>query len=187
MLNRSIQVNEWFISTLETNLFDQFSGKTGMATFNSQQAKAINLMQTLCRSLDAKPSENDMADNPKQLKIDLMPHQKSALTWMIWREDQKPKGGIFADDMGLGKTMSMIALVVKKRYDEAAENAEQSSESSESSNDEDEDESKDKKTSWVAKGSKSRKYFQSVTLLHITIDSVKKVHTKNLLLSKCLA
>ncbi|KRY10312.1 Transcription termination factor 2 [Trichinella patagoniensis] len=49
-----------------------------------------------------------------------MPHQRQALTWFLWREKQNPKGGILADDMGLGKTLSMISLVMYKKFNRDA-------------------------------------------------------------------
>lgn len=63
------------------------------------------------------PSEADEEVDPKCLKrsVTLFPHQKQALAWMLWREYQKPAGGILADDMGLGKTLTLLALVAKHR------------------------------------------------------------------------
>lgn len=132
-----------------------------METFNNQQSMALTCMKNLCASLDVKPHENEMAENPKELKVELMPHQRSALTWMLWRENQRPKGGILADDMGLGKTMSMISLIVKKRFSEEAESSTQSSDSS----DDDDDDAANNKSSWIAKGASSSK---SITFSSIT-------------------
>lgn len=55
--------------------------------------------------------------------------------------------------------MSMISLVVKKRYDEKEnENSNQSSGSSDDEeDDEDEPKPKDNKPSWISKGSPARK------------------------------
>ena len=49
-----------------------------------------------------------------------MMHQRQALAWLKWREQQTPPGGVLADDMGLGKTLTMISLVlsdVQRRKD----------------------------------------------------------------------
>ncbi|XP_063069061.1 transcription termination factor 2 [Engraulis encrasicolus] len=69
----------------------------------------------LHKSLETCPGPDTQAKDPKGIKVDLLPHQKRALAWLLWREDQKPCGGILADDMGLGKTLTMIALILAQK------------------------------------------------------------------------
>ncbi|CAB3361018.1 Hypothetical predicted protein [Cloeon dipterum] len=59
--------------------------------------------------------EDASDDGPRGLEVELLPHQKRALAWALWRECKHPKGGILADDMGLGKTLTMIALILRSR------------------------------------------------------------------------
>ena len=68
-------------------------------------------------SLESMPAEGDEEEDPKGLKsnVTLFPHQRQALAWLLWREKQKPNGGILADDMGLGKTLTMISLILKSK------------------------------------------------------------------------
>ncbi|XP_073906772.1 transcription termination factor 2 isoform X1 [Castor canadensis] len=72
----------------------------------------------LHRSLESRPGETAVAEDPAGLKVPLLLHQKQALAWLLWRESQKPQGGILADDMGLGKTLTMIALILAKKNEE---------------------------------------------------------------------
>ena len=86
-------------------------------------------------------SETEVAD-PKEVKTSLMPHQRRALAWALWRETQTPSGGILgellhflnnttlilhfivtADDMGLGKTLTMLSLILagRERYRSSGE------------------------------------------------------------------
>lgn len=73
-------------------------------------------------SLESCPTEDTEVQDPKGIKVELLPHQRRALAWLLWRETQKPCGGILADDMGLGKTLTMIALILsQKKKDEKLE------------------------------------------------------------------
>ncbi|XP_016399133.1 transcription termination factor 2-like [Sinocyclocheilus rhinocerous] len=73
-------------------------------------------------SLESCPTEDTESPDPKGIKVELLPHQRIALAWLLWRETQKPCGGILADDMGLGKTLTMISLILsQKKKDEKLE------------------------------------------------------------------
>ncbi|NXE05817.1 TTF2 factor, partial [Lophotis ruficrista] len=75
-------------------------------------SEAINHLH---KSLESCPTEQTVAEDPSGLKVPLLLHQKQALAWLLWRESQKPCGGILADDMGLGKTLTMIALILAQK------------------------------------------------------------------------
>ncbi|XP_047371763.1 transcription termination factor 2 isoform X2 [Sciurus carolinensis] len=74
----------------------------------------------LHRSLESRPGETVVAEDPPGLKVPLLLHQKQALAWLLWRESQKPQGGIL-DDMGLGKTLTMIALILTQKNQEKSQ------------------------------------------------------------------
>ncbi|XP_063992969.1 transcription termination factor 2 [Diachasmimorpha longicaudata] len=88
-------------------------GKKALETFEREQALTVETLKSFHGSLNSRPGEEEQAEEPRGLKISLMPHQKHALAWMSWRENQHPPGGVLADDMGLGKTLSMISLVLR--------------------------------------------------------------------------
>ena len=59
-----------------------------------------------CRSLANCPTEDTLDDNPEDLRVSLMTHQRRALAWMRWRETQTPSAGI------LGKTPSFLCIIL---------------------------------------------------------------------------
>ncbi|XP_011671534.1 transcription termination factor 2 [Strongylocentrotus purpuratus] len=77
-------------------------------------ARYTKALQGLEQALETRPSEETEADDPSHLEVTLMPHQKQALAWMLWREAQEsPCGGILADEPGLGQNETVISLVIK--------------------------------------------------------------------------
>jgi transcription termination factor 2 len=67
--------------------------------FINQKTEITDRFKSLFDSMKAMPSETAMPPETKNLTTDLMDHQKYAISWMLWREQQKPRGGILADDM----------------------------------------------------------------------------------------
>ncbi|KAL1922392.1 uncharacterized protein VTP21DRAFT_9931 [Calcarisporiella thermophila] len=72
-------------------------------------------IQDLLKSVPSEPVEvfDSSEINTKDLLVQLLPHQRMGVSWMLDRE-KKYSGGILADDMGLGKTIQTIALVLSK-------------------------------------------------------------------------
>lgn len=140
----------------------KFTGRVGLKNFNEQKCMTMERLKDIHGSLDTCPSINEMATDPTDLKIPLMPHQRHALKWMEWRENQKPRGGILADDMGLGKTLTCIAHVLA--YQELKENRESASHSNVESTDDDDEEKEEvnmtsKSKGWSSKGRRDCKFF----------------------------
>ncbi|XP_075574907.1 transcription termination factor 2 [Pelecanus crispus] len=94
------------------NLYGGRMTEERIRAVHSATSEAIN---DLHKSLESCPTEQTVAEDPSGLKVPLLLHQKQALAWLLWRESQKPCGGILADDMGLGKTLTMIALILAQK------------------------------------------------------------------------
>ncbi|KAH8383260.1 hypothetical protein KR009_007599, partial [Drosophila setifemur] len=155
--------NEWEwddLSAAVNQIKPVHTGTQGMATFNNQKAMTLDSLKGLHGSLKDCPGPNVLAEDPKGLKVTLMEHQKHALAWMAWREQQSPRGGILADDMGLGKTLTMISSVL------ACKNRQGSGEGDEpeSTDDEGDPSKKPKSTGgWSSKGRKD--FYKGGTLV----------------------
>jgi transcription termination factor 2 len=72
---------------------------TNQKTFTKQKSKITDRFKSLFDSMKTMPPETELHGNPNYFTTDLMDHQKYAISWMLWREQQKPRGGILADDM----------------------------------------------------------------------------------------
>ncbi|KAM6419642.1 transcription termination factor 2 [Pluvialis apricaria] len=94
------------------NLYGGRMTEDRIRAVHSATSEAINHLH---KSLESCPTEQTVAEDPSELKVPLLLHQKQALAWLRWRESQRPCGGILADDMGLGKTLTMIALILAQK------------------------------------------------------------------------
>ncbi|XP_011191517.2 transcription termination factor 2 [Zeugodacus cucurbitae] len=143
------------LSAAVNKMHPTHTGKQGLATFNAQRELTVERLKDIHSSLKSCPTEDVLAEDPVGLRVTLMDHQKHALAWMNWRENQKPRGGILADDMGLGKTLTMISLVLasKNRLEEEGGNK----------SDDDESETEDENEGWMSKG--RRDYYPGGTLV----------------------
>uniref|UniRef100_A0A1B6EVV9 Transcription termination factor 2 n=1 Tax=Cuerna arida TaxID=1464854 RepID=A0A1B6EVV9_9HEMI len=121
-------------------------GKKAMETHRIQQSLTLDSLRVLHKSLENCPTEDTIVTDPKGLLVELLPHQKHGLAWLLWREKEKPSGGILADDMGLGKTLTMIALILKSNEENGDDKEKDKSDDSES----DEEDS-----NWLSKNRKT--------------------------------
>ncbi|KAG8989917.1 DNA repair protein rad16, partial [Tulasnella sp. 427] len=62
-----------------------------------------------------KPATPEKAEQPKDLKANLLPFQQESLFWMRKQERGIWKGGCLADEMGMGKTIQTLALLSSDR------------------------------------------------------------------------
>ena len=51
-------------------------------------------VEQLHSAMQSRPTSETEVPDPEELKTSLMPHQRRALAWALWRETQTPSGGI---------------------------------------------------------------------------------------------
>ncbi|NXC46282.1 TTF2 factor, partial [Penelope pileata] len=103
------------------NLYGGRMTEDRIRAVHSATSDAINHLH---KSLESCPKEQTVAEDPSGLKVPLLLHQRQALAWLLWRESQRPCGGILADDMGLGKTLTMVALILTQKQVKAEKKSE---------------------------------------------------------------
>ncbi|XP_050731244.1 transcription termination factor 2-like [Eriocheir sinensis] len=91
-----------------------YGGKISTVRHREMVRVTGDAVEGLHGALQSAPDvERTMEQQPANLKVTLMDHQRRALCWLLWRETAVPPGGILADDMGLGKTLTMISLMMR--------------------------------------------------------------------------
>lgn len=84
-----------------------------MATHMAERSLIQERLRSLYESLASRPAETDEGAEPQSqgkgpsgLRTQLMPHQLYALTWLKWRETQKPAGGV----LGMYTSVTIIVF-----------------------------------------------------------------------------
>ena len=81
---------------------------------NQNITQHLFLSFCIIRSLETCPPADQETSDPEGLTVTLMSHQRQALTWLIWREQQHPCGGILGKNYkhtkGHTKTNSKFEL-----------------------------------------------------------------------------
>ncbi|XP_076802366.1 transcription termination factor 2-like isoform X3 [Clavelina lepadiformis] len=102
-----------------------YGGRMTIKRLDTIQKMTADAIEKLHGSLHSCPSSDEELNDPDGLTVSLMPHQKQALQWLVWRESQSVNGGVLADDMGLGKTLTMISLILKQIQNKDKKNEEE--------------------------------------------------------------
>ncbi|NWI44133.1 TTF2 factor, partial [Picathartes gymnocephalus] len=100
---------------MDVGVQNLYGGRMTEDRIRAVRSATFEAINHLHKSLESCPTEETAAEDPSGLKVPLLQHQKQALAWLLWRESQRPCGGILADDMGLGKTLTMIALILAQK------------------------------------------------------------------------
>ena len=72
-----------------------------------------------CEPTSSCPADSVMVETPRSLTVELMPYQKHALAFMMWRETQWPSRGLLSDELDLGKTLTMRRRAGSRRISRA--------------------------------------------------------------------
>uniref|UniRef100_A0A8C0UEB7 Transcription termination factor 2 n=1 Tax=Cyanistes caeruleus TaxID=156563 RepID=A0A8C0UEB7_CYACU len=107
--------NKGYSLGLAAGVQNLYGGRMTEDRLRAVHSAIFEAINNLHKSLESCPTEETAAEDPSGLKVPLLQHQKQALAWLLWRESQRPCGGILADDMGLGKTLTMIALILAQK------------------------------------------------------------------------
>ncbi|XP_065053332.1 transcription termination factor 2-like [Rhopilema esculentum] len=71
-----------------------YDGKMTQSKLKEVGKITKDAIETLHSSLETCPSATTEHDDPNGLLVTLLPHQRQALAWLLWREKQTPSGGI---------------------------------------------------------------------------------------------
>jgi transcription termination factor 2 len=89
----------------------------------AEKAMTVETLKHLHGSLKSCPGEDVIAEDPETLRtnVELMPHQKRALAWLVWRESHKPYGGILGTffvyyNLCSNKTSNVLYNQLPKTY-----------------------------------------------------------------------
>ena len=94
----------------------------GLAYMVSDPSKNKDEIEALLANIrpDEDLPSNLTQGNPEGLKVNLMNHQRTGLSWLLEQEKGSNRGGILADDMGLGKTIQALSLILSNPSEDAS-------------------------------------------------------------------
>lgn len=61
-------------------------------------SEAVEALHKALKSAPDVEESEAVEEDPRGLKVQLMDHQRRALTWLLWRESQLPPGGILGEE-----------------------------------------------------------------------------------------
>lgn len=100
---------EWNLDGIMNDFSETPSGRKAQAQFEAEKALISEKLEQLHKSLISRPKGNSKAKNPRGLRVALMPYQRNALSWLLWREQQVPKGGLLGKSTLYHFTTSVVS------------------------------------------------------------------------------